>query len=278
MLKAINKQKDETKKEKTVQNLDEFLKHFGLSYESVKDKDAEKLKQELETVIVEYEGELTKENYRSDEYYNSTAFLKAYDEFLAKHDSEVLVYQKISADLIAGINKKMRKEVDKFQFEGEAGKAEKRKLEFAISKKKEHCVAGYNMGVCVAPDEKLWNDEKFMNCVIFDPELKQAMGGAHFLIRENNLCLPGINPSLDILGSVKNEELFDKMMKYAEKVKKKLGLDKILIPINSTIHSNRTQIQEIIRNKNFKKYNLNQDAKFSYSPYKYSFQECYEAG
>ncbi|MBA3046866.1 hypothetical protein KKC83_03650 [Patescibacteria group bacterium] len=104
------------------------------------------------------------------------------------------------------------------------------------------------------------------------------MGGAHFLIRENNLCLPGINPSLDILGSVKNEELFDKMLKYAQKVKEKLGLDKILIPINSTIYSNRTQIQEIIRNKNFKKRDLKQEAKFSYSPYSYSFQECYEVG
>ena len=276
MLKAINKQKDEAKKEKTIQNLDEFLKHFGLSYESVKTKSAKELEQELETVVVEYEGELTEENYQTEEYYNSPAFLKAYDEFLAKHDNEALVYQKISSDLIAGINKKMRKEVDKFQFEDEAGKTEKRELEFAISKKKEHCVAGYNMGVCVAPDEKLWNDEKFMNCIIFDPELKQAMGGAHFLIRENNLCLPGINPSLDVLDSVKNEELFDKMIAYAKKVKEKLGLDKILIPSDSVIYSNRTQIQDIIRNKNFKKHDLKQSAEFSYEPFEYSFQECYE--
>jgi len=276
MLGAISKQNDPVKKEKTISNLDEFLKNFGMSYEMIKGKDIDEIKLNLETVVVEYEGDLTEENYQSEEYYNSEAFLKSYDEFLAKHDSDQLVYQKIGSDLIAGINKKMRKEVDKFKFEDQAGQAEKRELEFVISKKKEHGVAGFNMGVCVAPDEKLWNDPQFMNCIIFDPKLKQAMGGMHFLIRENNLCLPGINPSLDVLGQVKNEELFDKMMEYAKKIKEKMGLEKILIPESSSIHSNRTQIQEIIRKKAFKKYKLQKEVEFSYSPYKYSFQECFE--
>lgn len=276
MLGAIEKQKDESKKEKIIGNLDEFLKNFGMSYEMIKDRSIDEIKSDLETVVVEYEGELTEENYQSEEYYNSEAFLKSYDEFLAKHDSDQLVYQKIGSDLIAGINKKMRKEVDKFKFEDQSGQAEKRELEVVISKKKEHGVTGFNMGVCVTPDEKLWNDPEFFNCIMFDPKLKQAMGGMHFLIRENNLCLPGINPSLDVLGQVKNEELFDKMMEYAKKVKEKLGLEKILIPESSSIHSNRTQIQEIIRKKAFKKYNLKKEAEFSYSPFEYSFQECFE--
>lgn len=276
MMRAIEKQKDEKKKEKIIDNLDEFLKNFGMSYEMIKDRSIEEIKTDLESVVVEYEGELTEDNYQTDEYYNSEAFLSAFDEFVSKHDSDQLVYQKIGSDLVAGINKKMRKEVDKFKFEDQAGSAEKRELEFIISKKKEHGVAGFNMGVCVAPDEKLWNDPQFLNCIMFDPKLKQAMGGMHFLIRENNLCLPGINPSLDVLGQVKNEELFDRMMEYAKKVKEKMGLEKILIPESSSIHSNRTQIQEIIRKKAFKKYKLQKEAEFSYSPYKYSFQECFE--
>ena len=276
MLTGIDKQKDAVKKEKAIQNLDDFLKDYGLSYESIKDQDVESLSRELEAVMVEYEGDFT--NYRDarEEYYNSPAFLKAYDEFIAKRDPEELVYQKISSDLVAETNRKMRKEVDKFKFEGEAGKAEKQALEFVISKKKEHGVVGYNMGVCVAPDAKLWNDPTFMNGIIFDPDLKQAMGGMHFLIRENNLCLPGINPSLDVLGQVKNEELFDQMIEYAKKVKEKLGLNKILIPVNSGIHSNRTQIQEIVRKKNWKKQSLKKEASFAYDPYKYLFQECFE--
>ena len=66
------------------------------------------------------------------------------------------------------------------------------------------------------------------------------------------------------------------MMEYAKEVKEKLGLEKILIPLSSGIHSNRTQIQEIIRKKSFKKHNLEDEAEFTYSPYKYSFQECFE--
>ncbi len=66
------------------------------------------------------------------------------------------------------------------------------------------------------------------------------------------------------------------MIDYARQVKEKLGLDKILIPVDSVIYSNRSQVQEIIRKKNFMKYVLEREAEFSYSPYKYSFQECFE--
>lgn len=281
MLANVEKQKDEKKKEQAVKNLDDFLKNYGLSYESVRDMSEADLRGEISAIEIEsFQDEdlekLRPWNYRTQEYYDSPEFIDALDKLLERHDTDLLVYRKISSDLIAGINQKMRKEVDKFEFEGETGKAERKELEFIISKKKEHGVAGYNMGVCVAPDEKLWNDPQFMNCIMFDPKLKQAMGGMHFLIRENNLCLPGINPSLDILGQVKNEELFDKMIEYAKRVKEKLGLNKILIPANSGIHSNRTQIQEVIRNKGFKQHKLKKEAKFSYSPYEYSFQDCLE--
>lgn len=276
ILIGVDKQKDQAKKEKAIQNLDDFLKDYGLSYENVKDQNVDDLSIELEAVLVEYDGDFTSYHDAREEYYNSPAFLRVYDEFMAKHDTEEIVYQKISSDLVAKTNRKMRKEVDKFKFKGETGKTRKQALELIISKKKEHGVAGYNMGVCVAPDAKLWNDPTFMNGIIFNPELKQAMGGMHFLIRENNLCLPGINPSLDVLGQVKNEELFDQMIEYAKQVKEKLGLDKVLIPVSSGIYSNRTQIQEIVRKKNFKKYSLKKEADFSYDPYKYSFQECFE--
>lgn len=276
MLTGINKQKNGVKREKAIVRLDEYLKHFGLSYELVKEQNPESLRIELEAVVVEYEGDLVEESYQTQEYYDSPAFLEAFDKFSAKHDVEELMYKKIGSDLVAGINKSMRQEVDKFEFEGELGGEEKKQLEFMTSKRKEHGVIGYNMGVCVAPDEQLWNDEKFSNDIIFDPELKQAMGGMHLLERDGHLCLPGINPSLGLLNSVDNEELFDLMIERAKRIKEKLGLDKLLIPIDLAIHSNRTQIQEIIRKKNYNKYILKQEAKFSYDPHQYNFRECFE--
>jgi hypothetical protein len=276
MLKNIARQEDLATKERAIKNLDEFLKHYNLSYESIKNFDSMALERGLEAINIDYEAE--GEEYRSEEFYNSEAFLGAYDKFLAKHDTDELVYRKISSDLVAGINKSMRKEIDKFEFDTEGGGEKVRKFEIVISKKREHGVAGYNMGVCVTPDEHLWNDPEFMNCIMFDPELKQAMGGMHFLIRENNLCLPGINPSLDVLGQVENGKLYDKMIDYALKVKEKLGLKNLLIPTDAVIFSNRTQIQEIVRNKNYEVVNLTTEAVFSYDPYEYSFQECFRVG
>ncbi len=276
MLKAIKKQKDKNKKSIAIKRLNDFLLDFGLTYESIKNLNQKKLQTELGTIKVEYNGDSTEENYRTEEYYNSEEFLSVYDEFMNRYDEDMLVMQKISSDLVANVNKKMRKEIDKFKFRSENGEIENYEIEFVVSKKKEHGVVGYNMGVCVTPDEKLWNDSQFMNCILFSPESKQAMGGMHFLIRENNLCLPGINPSQDILSYVDNEELFDKMMEYAKKVKEKLGLKKVLIPTNSSIYSNRSQIHSIVTKKNYKKVNLEKTANFSYNPYVYSFQECLE--
>lgn len=275
MTEAINRQTDNAKKDIAIEKLNDFLNDFDLSYEQIKNMDSEQLQVKLNEIEVKYEGELTKFNYQSAEYYNSTAFINAFDQLVSRYDQDELVIQKISSDLVADINKKMRKEMDKFKFHGGQGADEKRELKIIISKKKEHGVVGFNMGVCVTPDEKLWNDPQFMNAIIFDPIQKQAMGGIHFLIRENCLCLPGINPSLDVLSQVENDALYDKIIDYALKVKEKLGLDKVLIPTSSAIRTNRTQIQNIITKKNYSKINLQNDAEFSYSP-KYSFKECFE--
>lgn len=276
-LEGIIKQTDDEKRRQLIGGLNDFLKDFDLTYEMIKNYDSKTLKLEMRAEPVNYTGDLNAYDYRSDEYYNSPEFISAFDAFVAKRDPEQLTYSKISSDLVSGTNREMRRELDKFKFSSMGGgAAEVRKLEFAISKKKEHGVVGYNMGVCVAPDEALWNDPTFMNCIIFDPESKQANGGVHFLIRENCLCLPGINPSLDLLSGVDNEELFNKILKYATEVKEKLGLEKVLIPVASVIHSNRSQVHEIITKKNYKIHKLSQNAQFSTSPYPYSFQDCFE--
>jgi hypothetical protein len=276
MLEGIKKQRGGDKKQGVIEKLDDFLTDFGLSYESVQEIDSDRLKIELGSIAFDFDEEFVDTQFRTEEYYNSEEFIGAYDDLLARSDQDILVVQKISSDLVAGINKKMRKELDKFEFSSGGGKVEEIDLEFAISKKKEHGVAGYNMGVCVTPDKKLWDDHEFMNCIMFNSKTKQAVGGMHFLIRENCLCLPGINPSMDLLSEVENDALFNKMINYAKQVKESLGLDKILIPVKSGIHSNRQPVQEIIRKKNFKKVNLEKEAEFSYDPHKYSFKECFE--
>jgi hypothetical protein len=177
--------------------------------------------------------------------------------------------------LIDPMNTKMRKETQKFSFESSTGIEEVLPVEFVISKRREHGVAGYNMGVCVTPDRQLWNDPSFYNVIIFDRQQQQALGGMHFLIREGKLCLPGINPSMDLLSKVDAEHLYNSMIAYAHEVKVALGLKHVLIPVSPLIHSNRTAIQQVISQKKYSVMTLEREAKFSYSPYPYSFEECF---
>lgn len=245
MLRGIKRQQDDARRESSIARLDDFLRDYGLSYERIKGQSFEEYRQHL---VIEDDT-----------------------------DPNELVYRKISSDLVLGINKEMRKEVEKYDFDPqEEGKAVMQQLQFVISKKREHGVVGYNMGVCVAPDEELWDDTDFWEGIIFDPVIKQAMGGVHFLIRDGCLTLPGINPSLAILSQVNNEDLYDRIIDYSRRVKEKLGLQKVLIPSDSAIHSNRTQIQEIIRNRNYPIYSFDEVQTFSHSPYEYSFQETFE--
>lgn len=244
LLQGLKHAKDDAGKQKARKTLDTFLADYGIAYEQIQDMDTTSLK-----------------------------------DFIAwqnlQRDWEEVTIRVISSYLAGTLNSQMRKEVDKFQFSDDQAGEREHELEFVISKKKEHGMVGFNMGVCVAPDAELWNDPTFMNVIIFDPKTKQAQWGMHLLIRENCLCLPGINPSTDLLGTVDNEKLYIAMIDYARAIAKNLGLKKVLIPKEAEIYSNRSQIQNIIPSKAYPTHKLEQIAKFSYSPYEYSFQDCW---
>ena len=89
------------------------------------------------------------------------------------------------------------------------------------------------------------------------------------------LTLPGINPSQNLLNTVNPDDLYNKMTEFAKQSAKAINAEAVLIPTNSTIHSNRTTIQSIITQRNYKKISLKKEHQFSYEPYKYSFKECF---
>ncbi len=153
-------------------------------------------------------------------------------------------------------------------------------LRFEVSKKKAHGVAGLNMGVCVAPDKKLWANPDFMNVIIWDDE-QIAQGGMHILLITDNgkqyLVLPGINPSVSLLTRVSAAAIFGHLISYAADLARELGCDAVLVPTNASIHSNRSEIQRVIAEKNYRKIVLGQVHDFSYDPFAYSFQDCFIA-
>lgn len=270
LVNISKKQKDESQKQVTISRLEDTLRKYDLTIDDVTSTDESWVRM----VNAEFVRPRPQADYRTEEYYNSPEFITALDRFTEKRDPQKKTVDRINNSLFKDVHEKMSKELAKFKFVDSA-KEETKSLEFIVSKKKEHCIAGLNMGVCVTPDEKLWNDPTFMNCIFLNPETKRAQGGMHFLIREDYLTLPGINPSLDLLGQVDQQKLFDQIVRYAKEVSQTLGLKGVLIPTFSIIHSNRRQIQTIIANKKYPTVELSAEAKFSYSPHKYSFQKCF---
>jgi len=156
---------------------------------------------------------------------------------------------------------------------------EKIKLRCVTSKRKAHGAIGLNMGVCVAPDEKLWDNPNFMNVILFDED-NIAQGGMHVLIIEEDdgkkyLTLPGINPSIGLLSQVPADDIYNKLIAYAHELARELNCEGVLIPKETNIHSNRSEIQRVVSGKNYEEITLSKIHPFSYDPYKYSLQGCY---
>ncbi|MFH1173503.1 MAG: hypothetical protein V1725_00025 [archaeon] len=186
---------------------------------------------------------------------------------------------RIFAELYGDNYAKMQEEMSKYEFKKSARIGGGKKYHLLLSKKKTHCLAMYNMGVCVAPDEQLWNDKNFWQLMIFDDD-KNAHGGAilRFIDEagKKHLVL-SVQPASSILSQTSPEQIFDKIVQAAKVIAKKMKCSDVLIPVQTTIHSNRGSIQGVIANR-FKekdKITLSREYQFSYSPYNYTYREFY---
>jgi hypothetical protein len=139
----------------------------------------------------------------------------------------------------------MRREMGKYDFHDTEGEG---KYTFLISKRKMHSCAMFNMGVCVAPDDTMWNSPDMWQLIIFD-ENGYAHGGTIMRTIMHNgsaYLVLSIQPAGSLLTQASPEAIFDKTIQYARIITKKLGYRGILIPTNTAISSNRGSIQDII--------------------------------
>ena len=137
----------------------------------------------------------------------------------------------------------------------------------------------FNFGVCVAADDKLWNMADFWQMIIFDEE-DNACGGVIYrtIVEEGKAYLiASIQPSSSILSSVSPEGLYSKIIQFSTLMMKKLKYYNLLIPKNSSIHSNRGSMQSIIATANYPLIKLKNTYEFSYHPYHYTYNEFYIA-
>lgn len=172
----------------------------------------------------------------------------------------------------------MQNEMGKFKFErGKKFLGAKKTFTFNLSKKKAHSVAMFNMGVCIAVDEKLWNKPDFWQMIIFDEE-KNACGGVLYRTieeKEKKYLICSIRPSQKILSVTSPTSVYDKIMQYSKLIKKILKFDAVLIPEKSEIHSNRGSIQTEIQNRNYRTITLKREYTFSYDPYNYTYKKFF---
>jgi len=184
--------------------------------------------------------------------------------------------QRIFNDLYDQQYAGMQKEMDKFEFKRE-GRGAGLPFRFVLSKRKMHSVAMYNMGVCIAPDDKVWKSKDFWQMIIFDEE-NNACGGVIYrtIIEDGKAYLTAsIQPSGLILSSVSSEQTYARIIQFSRLIVKILGYQNLLLPTAAIIHSNRGSIQTAITSKNYPVIKLKHNYDFSYSPYHYQYQEFF---
>jgi hypothetical protein len=154
-------------------------------------------------------------------------------------------------------------------------------LRFHVTKRATHAPIAYCEGVCTAQDQELWNSENFLQVPFFSEE-DIAMGGTHVLLGKEDdgktyLALPGINPSVALLGEVDANEVLKAVLDYAERLAKKWNVDEVWVPTNSVIHSNRDQMQTAIKEWSSTVPTRNiASQRFSYAP-SYTFDQVFVA-
>jgi len=190
---------------------------------------------------------------------------------------EKSLVQKIFNALYGEQYKGMEKEMEKFEFKREVKTLVGKHFRFILSKRKMHSIAMFNMGICVAPDNELWESKDFWQMIIFDEE-NDANGGVIYRTIEEDgkkYLIASIQPSTSILSSVSPQQTYAKIIQFSRLMVKTLKYQNLLIPTISAIHSNRGSIKAIITSKDYPKITLKHVYNFSYSPHDYTYQEFF---
>jgi hypothetical protein len=153
-------------------------------------------------------------------------------------------------------------------------------IELEVTKRRAHVAIGFCEGVCTATDGQLWDEPRFLQCVFWGPD-DRACGGMHLLEvpREGKkpaLALPGINPSIELLGESGADAVLDALLGYATGLAKANGFGAVWIPDHRGILSNRGPIHAALAAKNLPSVSI-PGTQFSYRPYSYSFDRVFVA-
>jgi len=178
--------------------------------------------------------------------------VSALNELLRQENKVYISKHKLAEELLREPLAVIQKEKAKYELKSSA---EGINLSLQMVKGIPYGLWGLNAGVCIVSDIELWKDPNFKLIAMIDKETKTAVGFIHIYEVEikgkKYWTLPGIEPSTEFIGTVNPEELYDKLVEQTIALAKEAGMAGVYIPTNSTIHSNRSDIQKAIKDKNY---------------------------
>ncbi|MFC1522704.1 hypothetical protein ACFL6Y_09870, partial [Elusimicrobiota bacterium] len=151
-------------------------------------------------------------------------------------------------------------------------------LKFQVVKGPAYGLWGLLAGVCIAPDVELWKKKGFYLLAMIDETSNEAVGFIHLYTAtikgKKYLTVPGIEPSTEFLGQAKAREIYPLIEEAIAKVAKEGDFEAVYIPTNKIIHSNRGDIQDLIKKQNYKTLKVPRIIKWSVQK-PYPFKEVY---
>jgi len=206
----------------------------------------------------------------------SPDLIKIIEAGLIKENKAVLSKKTIIDKLLADPLAQIRHEMTKFNQVKQDDKVE---LGFRVVKGIPYGLWGLNAGVCIARDIELWKNPSFKLIAIIDKKAGTVVGFIHVFETEiagkKIMTIPGIEPSVEFLNKVNAAQLYEQIEAVLKELAKLGGYDKIYLPTNVNIVSNRADIRKAIQKKKYQTIKLNKLVNWNHTPRPYSFDEVY---
>ncbi|MFC1521200.1 SMP-30/gluconolactonase/LRE family protein [Elusimicrobiota bacterium] len=222
-------------------------------------------------------------NYKTDELISKMltedlgpALRDAIEKILAQRSTLPIPPSQIIKDLFEEPIETIKAEKAKYK---EKVSKDSINLKFQVVKGPAYGLWGLLAGVCIATDLELWKKKNFYLLAMIDEATQEALGFVH-LFEENGiegkkiLVIPGIEPSTEFLGQVKARDLYPLIEEAIERIAIEGGFDAVYLPTSPTIHSNRSDIQQLIKKQDYKKLSLGKSISWSAQP-AYPISEVY---
>lgn len=211
----------------------------------------------------------------SNKYY-IPAILKAAFDVVQRQSSATIDSPKLAKYILKRLRAEIQVEKDKYQHQT-TGTAH---LSLRAVKGAAYGLYGLTSGVCTADDISIWQNPNYRLLAMVNEDTQKVVGYVETLEvvvgGKKYLTLPGINPSIEFMETVKAGELYPKLMEKVAAFAEAGNYDAVLIPKDIAVLSNRPGIVSEISRAAYKLFTLPEVVRWN-AEGKYGFINTYVA-